>query len=274
MGTHPIFESDFDCLTDIMSWIGRDCDRRSDFSTGTPAPSTAMTQLKPYPPDRYRPDCATCHAFENLFICCYKFNEQVKYMLPVLYCSLNCQARDFDNPRYPHRHVCQARQQSNGPANVEVETLRKQLNEERLRSNDISRDNSKLANRNTNFEKEIAQMQRDLDRQREERHKMQNEIDVARANTKSALEEAKRNEIRKDNLDMHVEKMKQRMADNSKLDREINDRQKAIENLKRFIQKEMELYLSYKGESQKKIEKLEMELQQYKDRLKEEDDSV
>ena len=36
----------------------------------------------------------------------------------------------------------------------------------------------------------------------------------------------------------------------------------------------MELYLSYKGESQKKIEKLEMELQQYKDRLKEEDDSV
>ena len=73
---------------------------------------------------------------------------------------------------------------SNGPVNVEVETLRKQLNEERLRSNDISRDNSKLANRNTNFEKEIAQMQRDLDRQREERHKMQNEIDVARANTK------------------------------------------------------------------------------------------
>ena len=83
-------------------------------------------------------------------------------------------------------------------------------------------------------------MQRDLDRQREERHKMQNEIDVARANTKvlnnyfkilliklkAALEEAKRNEIRKDNLDMLVEKMKQRIADNNKLEREINERQK------------------------------------------------
>ena len=76
---------------------------------------------------------------------------------------------------------------SNGPVNFELEILRKQLNEERLRSNDISRDNSKLANRNTNYEKEIAQMQRDLDRQCEQRHKMQNEIDVARANTKVKL---------------------------------------------------------------------------------------
>ena len=97
-----------------MSWIGRDRDRRSEFGNGVGAveqQQSTMPQLKPYPPDRYRPDCATCHAFENLFICCYKFNDQVKYMLPVLYCSLNCQARDYDNPRYPHRRVCQARQQ-------------------------------------------------------------------------------------------------------------------------------------------------------------------
>lgn len=46
--------------------------------------------------------------------------------------------------------------------------------------------------------------------------------------------------------------------------------------MKRFIQKEMELYLSFKSDSQKKTDKLEAELQQYKDRLKatEEDDSV
>ena len=36
----------------------------------------------------------------------------------------------------------------------------------------------------------------------------------------------------------------------------------------------MELYLSSKGDAQKKIEKLETEVQMYKDRLKEEDDSV
>jgi len=24
MGTHPIFESDFDCLTDLSEWVGRD----------------------------------------------------------------------------------------------------------------------------------------------------------------------------------------------------------------------------------------------------------
>ena len=58
-----------------MSWApsamdGRDRDRRSDYR------QSALPQLKPYPPDRYRPDCETCHAFENLFICCYKFNEQ------------------------------------------------------------------------------------------------------------------------------------------------------------------------------------------------------
>ena len=46
--------------------------------------------------------------------------------------------------------------------------------------------------------------------------------------------------------------------------------------MKRFIQKEMELYLSFKSESQKKTTELEAQLQQYKDRLKaaEEDDSV
>jgi len=248
---------------------GRDRDRRSDYR------QSAMPQLKPYPPDRYRPDCETCHAFENLFICCYKFNEQVKYMLPVLYCSLNCQARDYDNPRCPHRYICQARQQSqSNSSSFEVEQLRKQLTEERQRANDISRENTTQRNRIVQMEKDMALLQKDIDRQRDDKKKMQDEIDVAKANTKSALDEARRNEIRKDNLDILVDKMKQRMNDNIELEKEIRERQKTIENLKRFIQKEMELYLSLKGDAQKKIEKLEAEVQMYKDRLKEEDDSV
>ena len=42
----------------------------------------------------------------------------------------------------------------------------------------------------------------------------------------SALDEARRNEIRKDNLDILVDKMKQRMNNNIELEKEIRERQK------------------------------------------------
>ena len=43
---------------------------------------------------------------------------------------------------------------------------------------------------------------------------------------------------------------------------------KTIDNLKKFIQNEMELYQSHKSKSEKKIKDLENELKLYKEKLK------
>ena len=135
---------------------------------------------------------------------------QVKYMLPVLYCSLNCQERDYTNPRYPHREVCQARQQSQENFRIlltfweaallwpvfeskikqptgqsyEVESLRQQLNDERIRANDISRENSQLQKRIQNYQEELSKAEKEHTRLREDKRKVQSEVDRAKANTK------------------------------------------------------------------------------------------
>ena len=78
-------------------------------------------------------------------------------MLPVLYCSLNCQQRDYNRPSRPHRVYCQARQQAQFTRpNIELDKLRADLDQERIRSNDISRDNQSLQGRIKNYQDEIA----------------------------------------------------------------------------------------------------------------------
>lgn len=230
--------------------------------SGKPRPNGHLPQLKAYPPDRYSFHCQTCRIDKDLYICCYQLVQSVGYMLPVLYCSISCQQHDFTNAQRPHRAVCTA----NIPQQNQEIKIR--LGEEQDRNNRITNENNALNSRIKNYQEELLEREKDIERLRESRKKMEVELDHEKANTKSALKEAKSNEIRKDSIDRMISQMKKRMEENDKMEKEIQERKKTIDNLKKFIQNEMELYQSHKSKSEKKIKDLENELKLYKEKLK------
>ena len=65
-----------------------------------------------------------------------------------------------------------------------MESLRQQLNDERIRANDISRENSQLQKRIQNYQEELSKAEKEHTRLREDKRKVQSEVDRAKANTK------------------------------------------------------------------------------------------
>lgn len=222
-----------------------------------------MPQLKPYPPDRYAFHCQTCRIEKELYICCYQQQPSIGYMLPVLYCSISCQQHDFNNAQRPHRAVC------NSTLPQQSEDIKHRLVGEQDRNDRITKENNSLNSRIKQYQEDILHRENEIVRLREARKKTESELQSQKANTKSALKEAKQNEIRKDSIDRMVSQMKKRIEDNERQEKEILERKKTIDNLKKFIQNEMELYQSHKIQSEKKITELENELKLYKEKHKE-----
>ena len=114
-------------------------------------------------------------------------------MLPVLYCSISCQQHDFTNAQRPHRAVCTA----NIPQQNEEIKIRlgkfffrhlhdciDVLAEEQDRNNRISNENNALNSRIKNYQEELLEREKDIERLRESRKKMEVELEHEKANTK------------------------------------------------------------------------------------------
>ena len=108
-----------------------------------------------------------------------------------------------------------------------------------------------------NYQEELLEREKDIERLRESRKKMEVELEHEKANTKvwykflcyywghtsyeikmllfqSALKEAKSNEIRKDSIDRMISQMKKRMEENDKMEKEIQERKKDCFRKKMF----------------------------------------
>ena len=68
----------------------------------------------------------------------------------------------------------------------------------------------------------------DIERLRDSRRKLEDEIDIAKANTKTALKEARANDVKKDKIDNLISTIKKRIDENETHDKELKERKKAM----------------------------------------------